>query len=348
MKKFILISLPFVFTLMSCTQSQYVDNIIEFSGSGQTLNGNLFGENTFVKTEPLFIGDNLLVTTFDAPFFNVFSDDSLIANFGTEGRGPGEYTLPPSVSNVASFEDSTITFFLNDSKGQIDVVNITKSISVSNLSVSEIFTLPDELNHGLVDIFFYKENKFVGEFEDRMAKNVHEKTGVFMYDRDSENLQFGELFNYNTEPFHLMTEVNVNSRYSTVSQTNEKMAVATLYYPSLEIIDLNGLSSRKRFLLEDPPPLDGFTQEAYEMEELNQYVLDITSNDNALYLLYVDNDTSTEERKQMIKVIDWDGNPLEQYRIPEDQKIDQITIHSSGSPLVGVSWDQDALYRYEL
>jgi hypothetical protein len=216
------------------------------------------------------------------------------------------------------------------------------------LYVYETLRIPDELNHGFVYYFLYNENILVGQYEDRVAKKVDEKAGIFLYDRETEKLEFEELFNYYTEPFHLMTELNVNNRFTTVSQTNQKMAVATLYYPSIEIVDLNDLSSRKRYLLEDPPPLDGFNQEAYEMEELNQYVLDITSNDKALYLLYVENVSSAEKRQQMIKVIDWDENPLEHYRIPEDQQIDEITIHSNGKRLVGVSWDQDALYRYEL
>jgi len=348
MKKLILLGLSFSFILTSCSQKQDVENKIEFEESAQTLFGKTYGEDIYEKALVLFIEEHLLVSTNNEPFFNVFSDDSLIANFGTEGRGPGEFFFTPRTENFINLKDSNYTIVYNEMTSQVNINNFTSSVSKQENSVSEYLTLPDEVNHGLISLFFYKENKVVGEFEDRMAKSVHEKTGVFMYDRDSENLEFGELFNYYTEPFHLMTEVNVNSRYSTVSQTNGKMAVATLYYPSLEIVDLNDLSSRKRYLLEDPPPLDGFTQEAYEMEELNQYVLDITSNDNALYLLYVDNDSSTEERQQMIKVIDWDGNPLEHYIIPEDQQIDQITIHSSGSPLVGVSWDQDALYRFEL
>lgn len=347
-KESILLILLLAFILMSCTQSQEIENRIEFEGSAQILSGKTFGEDIYEKVLVLFIEEHLLVTTNNEPFFHVFSDDSLVAKFGKKGQGPGEYIFTPRIENFISLNDSIYSIVYNEESKQVNIINYTSSVAKQENSVSECFTLPDELNHGLIDLFFYKENKFVGEFEDRMAKNVDEKTGVFLYDRQAEALKFGELFNYYTEPFHLMTELNVNTRFTTVSQVNEKMAVATLYYPSLEITDINDLSSRKRYLLEDTPPLDGFTQEAYEMEELNHYVLDITSTENALYLLYVDNDYPAEEKQRMVKVIDWGGNPIEQYFLPQDHKVDKITIHSSGKTLVGVSWDQDALYRYEL
>jgi hypothetical protein len=275
-------------------------------------------------------------------------DDSLnkITEFGREGSGPNEFQ-PPIVFEDVIIHDSTNAelLVLNSGALQIKRVDISESIQQNSAVVSKIDKLPKKFT-GTLQIFENTKGEYVGLYDDTSYERVDGKRGYYVYDPETSKIDTYPMTNLQVEPYSLNGVMNINSRWGDISPQTGKLAVTLFYYPLLEVFDLDTGNSNKFYM--SPPPNDKtFSLDRYQSEDITDYYSYIDATDSRLYLLYSGYPKNEKEQhRQLIQVISWQGEPIEQFLIPKKYKLAMFVVDEDNNRILGISHQNDRAYQF--
>jgi len=129
----------------------------------------------------------ICVTPVD-PFFHIYDRNrNHITSFGKKGRGPGEFVVTPIINDMYRGKGESITILVeNQLTQELYHIDLAASVKNEELILDKNFKIPKKL-WGLRDIFYLKDNKFVGTYDDRDQKRLDEKRGGFYFWPESEH-----------------------------------------------------------------------------------------------------------------------------------------------------------------
>lgn|SRR5690625_5091665 len=149
----------------------------------------------------------------------------------------------------------------------------------------------------------------------------------------------------NGTPYDALADTNLNSRLARISPQRDKMAMIMVHSPVLEIVHIGERNSRK-FLLDANPPPGTFDLDMLHNGTLTKYFQGIDVTENYIYLLSDNEKNMDSEKKQTIKVLDWDGQPRYQYTIPEQYQLGMLVVNEEKNEFYGLSYEDDKIYQF--
>src|SRR5690625_1676914 len=344
--------------------------LISGSGSGKQLNPVIqteFGSPSEIDGEEIFqevfgkvsfrlIDDRIIFSTRDEDMFQVYDlNGNPVSSFGRQGRGPGEYEEPPFFRDTFFSEnDREYLLFYDGSNNMTGVMlDLTASIRENDVVIKKEIPLPEVFSHTFVSLYRIDKENYLGLSEDRFYQQHDGLEGGWYYSPADTSLNTFSMFNLFMEPFDAIPESNLNNRNLTVSPDRQQFAAAFFHAPIIEIFDMYSTDVRLQIQVTDEPfpPAEPFTPDDFYEYRFINYFRDIYATNEHIYVLYsgkeileiIESDT-----EQFIKVMDWDGNPVQQYSIPPGYEIEVIQVDESTNQLYGLSWDNDAIYRFDL
>jgi len=344
-----------LFLFISCTKSNYNLNptIVTEFGTPTELEGVELFEDVLGKASFTLIDSLILFSTRDEDIFQVYDlKENYISSFGRQGNGPGEYTRPPYFRDANSFikNGNDHILFYDESNNMTGVeLDVTSSIQENEVVIAKEFKLPEIFSHPFISLSHINSETYLGMYGDQVYQQFDGREGGWYYSPEDTSVTTFSMYNLNMEPFDAFPARNLNIRYLGVSPDRNKFATALLFAPVIEIFDMYSTKPLQIQVTDKPfPPTAPFTPEDFNENRLTEYFWFIyTSNEN-IYLLYTGKKMSEPNKEQFVKIIDWEGNPVQQYSIPTEYNIDWFQVDVENSQLYGLSWNNDAVYRFNL
>lgn len=340
---------------LSCSKSDHNFNptIVTEFGTPMELQGIQLFEDVLAKASFTMIDSLILFSTMGDDIFQVYDlDENHISSFGRQGRGPGEYTQQPFFEDVNSFTKNRHDhiLFYDASNNMIGVeLDITASIQENEVVITKEFKLPETFSHAYVSLFHIDSETYLGMYGDQYFQQFDGQEGGWYYSPADTSVTTFSMYNLSVEPFDAIPESNLNIRNLSVSPDRSKFATALKYAPIVEIFDMHSTEPLQIQVTDKPfPPAAPFTPDDYYENNLIEYFKFIYTSNEHIYLLYTGKGYSESGNKQFLKMIDWEGNPVQQYSIPAEYNINWFQVDVENDQLYGLSWNNDALYRFDL
>ncbi len=314
------------------------------------LEGNIIFNELYTAVAVKKVDSLLIVNTFSDPYIHIFNDDKVhAASLGRQGRGPGEFMNPVFIYNTESFESESYAYIWNRPSRTLYRMAINESLNAGRAELKEVVQVPSELEgiSNIGGINRIDDERFVGVYDDRFYQRLDEKRGIFLYNRNSGNIETFPLLNLSIEPYDLMAEVNLNARGAVLSPNRLKLAVAMVHAPVIEIFNVEE-STVHRVYLDDDPTLSGFSLEEYQKGNLIQYIDDLSASGNHIYLLWNGTPESEPAPRKKILKLDWNGKVVDHYIVSGEYDLNVIEADETNLYLYGVSFENDAIYQFKL
>lgn len=289
--------------------------------------------------------------------FQVYDlEENHISSFGRQGNGPGEYTRQPFFRDANSFtkNGNDHILFYDESNNMTGVeLDVTVSIQEKEVVITKEFKLPEIFSHPGIHLFHIDSETYLGMYGDRFFQQFDGEKGGWYYSPADTNVTTFSMYNLYMEPFDAIPESNLNLRHFGVSPDRSTFATALLYAPVIEIFDMYSTDVRLQIQVTDEPfpPAAPFTPDDYNENRLTQYFRFIYTSNEHIYLLYSGKELHEiieSDTELFVKVIDWDGNPIQQYSIPAEYDINWFQVDEENNQLYGLSWSNDAIYKFDL
>ncbi|RNC79569.1 MAG: hypothetical protein ED557_13670 [Balneola sp.] len=297
--------------------------------------------NFFIKP----LDSLLLLSTIQLDsLYHVYNEDLYkIGVFGKIGPGPDELLIPYHI-----YDNTNSSVFIFDAQLlKLKEIDLTLSIDSSRIIVKREINLPREFI-GLREIFYLDKANLIGIYDDHIHQRIDSKKGIVIYNFQKDEYDIIELINFKLNPYDRTEQININSRTPVLSRNNNKLALISVHAPLLEIIDIN-TKEKRNFILEEDSKLD-LEYPLSEFIDMNliQYYVFATANDDNIYLLYRGSNELTAPDNFYIKVITWDGIPIEQYKVNGNLDISMISIDVNENYIYAISFNNDEIYRFKL
>lgn len=345
----------FLFLSISCTQSNHNFNptIVTEFGIPAELQGVQLFEDVLGKTTFTLIDSLILFSTRDDDMFQVYDlKENHISSFGRQGNGPGEYTRQPFFGDANSFikNGNDHILFYDESNNMTGVeLDVTASIKENEVVIAKEFKLPEIFSHPAISLFHIDSETYLGMYGDQFFQQFDGQEGGWYYSPADTSITTLSMYNLHMEPFDAIPESNLNIRYLGVSPDRSKFATAFLFAPVVEIFDMYSTKPLQIQVTDKPfPPTAPFTPEDFNERRLTEYFWFIFTSNEHIYLLYTGKEMSEPNKEQYVKIIDWEGNPVQQYSIPTEYNINLFQVDVENNQLYGLSWNNDAVYRFDL
>jgi hypothetical protein len=346
-----------LFLLISCSEEpshNFNPTIVTEFGSPAELQGVQLFEEVLGKATFTLIDSLILFSTMDEDMFQVYDlKENHISSFGRQGRGPGEYTRQPNFRDANTFikNGNDHILFYDASNNMTGVeLDVTASMKENEVVIAKEFKLPEIFSHAAISLFHIDNETYLGMYSDQFFQQFDGKEGGWYYSPADTNVTTFPIFNLSMEPFDAIPESNLNIRRIGVSPDRTKFASALLYAPVIEIFDMYSTDVRLQIQVTDEPfpPSAPFTPDDFNENNLIEYFRFIYTSNDHIYLLYTGKELSESDKEQFVKIIDWEGNPVQQYSIPAEYDISWFQVDEENNQLYGLSWSNDAIYRFEL
>jgi len=344
-----------LFLAISCTKSDpnFKPIIVTEFGTIVELEGEHLFEDVLGKASFTLIDSLILFSTRDEDMFQVYDlDENHISSFGRQGRGPGEYTRQPYFRDANSFikNGNDHILFYDESNNMTGVeLDVTASIQENEVVIAKEFKLPEIFSHPYISLFHINSETYLGMYGDQVFQQIDGREGGWYYSPADTSVTTFSMYNLHMEPFDAIPERNLNIRYLGVSPDRSKFATAFLFAPVIEIFDMYATEPLQIQVTDKPfPPTAPFTPDVFNENRLTEYFWFIYTSNEYIYLLYTGKKMSEPNKEQFVKIIDWEGNPVQQYSIPIEYNIDLFQVDVENNQLYGLSWDNDAIYRFDL
>lgn len=270
------------------------------------------------------------------------SEDSYISGLSREGRGPGEFSQPNSISVfdgafiITDPANSRLTHIPEEVFKNSDLRGHSKfkvdNIQFPGLALSVLPINSD--NYVVVGPIRTNENH-------RFALiNPDENTNRFFGSHDS--------IDPNIDP----NTIQLNYReYGTVSNKNSMFATGKYHKDQIDIFDFDG-NLHTSYRGPDYDKLDFEVNEGrYVLKSENNIIsyVDITSNSDYIYALYSGKKLNQSQRNfgNFVVVIDWEGNYIQSFQL--DQQAFSLAVSDENSFLLaGVITEEAGLYMYRI
>lgn len=346
-----LLTMIFFFILTSCTKNnesteRSVENLesIEVTGVKMNVSENLYQirDISLVNIEDKYFA--LISDASNAPpvhLINV-SEDSYISGLSREGRGPGEFSQPLTISD---FDGS---FVITDPRNS-RVTYIPKEVfKDSTIRDHSKFQMDNLQFSGLpLNVHPINSNNYVVVGPIRTTEN---RRFTMINTAKETNSYFGshDSTDSNIDPH--TTQLS-NREYGTFSNNNSMFATGKYHKDQIDIFDFEGnpVTSYKG---PDYDQLDfEIDGDQYELDDENNIVgfVNITSNDDYIYGLYSGKKLNESQSNfgDSVVVIDWNGKFVNSFQL--DQKAFSIAVNDDNSLLLtGVLTEKAGLYMYRI
>lgn len=342
-KLLILVLCPF---LLFCSKSNpEFTSVIPNFPEHKTLEGTQILKETMGTIYITKIDSLFVLSTIQDTLIHIYdTDENFISSFGKIGRGPNEFSNVPFINFASSKDNFNSIYSLDRQLLKVNVINLNSSIVENKLIMDNEIELPSELV-GTQTVFFVDDEKIIGIYDDKFYRALDQRRGGFYYFPYSETFEIIELHNLQIDPYEVMPATNINSRIAVSSPDGSKFAIVLTYSPLLEIFD-TGSTTPKRYYLGSTTPQNIFELESFKDEELIEYYTFIDSSDKYIYLLFSGNHYSETPLENKIQVIDWDGNPIKEYIIPQNYGLNMFKVDEENSTIYGLSYSNDAIYKF--
>lgn len=310
----------------------------------------LEGKRIFMKEFSLVqvanIDSLIVISTDKDTLFHIYDkNEKYLAGLGVKGRGPGEFMQIPAIEDIEKTKLG-FKFLVNDEiRKSLISIDLTASLDSDQLVIENRYTLPNELR-GALDFMYGNEDTFIGVYDDRFDKQLDKKRGGFYYNAKTDTFHTFPLNNLEIQPYEMISATNINARMPAISPTGSKVAIIMLHFPQLSILDVGSFATNS-YLLDSNPPEVTFDLEAFKKGEVIEYYRYIDVTNNYIYLLYSGNRIKNDAGETRIQVIDWQGNPSNQYLIPAKYKLSMFVVDEKNKQFYGLSYPNDAIYRFD-
>lgn len=302
-----------------------------------------FGLFDINKLDSLFI-----FTVKQDTIFKVFDlNERFIGGFARIGRGPGELELPTYVPDVRRYNNKMELLIFNQHMAVATLIDLEKSIKEEKIIPSKEIEFPKELRGAMpTDMYMLSDYNLIGTYDDKFYGRLDNKRGGFIYNSELKSFELFDLKNYTVVPDLLLPSVNINARSSKISPDRTKMALAHLYAPVLEIVDIR--TKEVKTIYHTDERKEQYRSEDVVDDNLIEYYdfMDVT-NDN-IYVLYRGEKYSGESRGCLVKVFDWNGAFLREYSISKKYDLSKFFVDGKNNILYGQSYNNDALYKFKM
>jgi len=271
---------------------------------------------------------------------------NFIGRFGRKGKGPGEFQRFFLLKNIIEKNGKYLALVNDQIKKEPRIIDLSSSLKQMKLKIYKNIELPDSLRRTFItDIFFASDNKYVGMYDDRIFKKLTGNRGGFILDKSTDEFKTFSLLNLKTEPNNPSAELNLNTRIVKTSPNGKKIVFALMHTPLVEVFDIRSLSERK-FLINSNSLQTTFNLADFNNDKVPQYLIDIVSTGNSIYVLTSEENSEICKSCQEILEMGWDGKPKAVYKFSDAYKLDWFTIDTSSKAFWGVSWSDDKAYKF--
>lgn len=301
--------------------------------------------------------DSLLVisTNTDGKLIAVYDQNGkYVGGFGKIAQGPNELNDSPIIYNHQTENNQTIVTTFDNNLLTLDKINLTRSIADNNLVIESTYEFPKELRR-ISTAFYVNSTKITGVYEGQFYKNLDQRTGLYTFNPTTgdfiterlPNIDFKSSNPSNVTYGHYITRLN--ARRSDLSPSNTYFTTIMRYIPLLQIFKV-GKSSFEHvgsYYLDNEIRNYHYEMDLFERDYYNSYYLDLSVSDKYIYLLKNSNKAIGDEAREVnIEVINWEGVPQAAYRISSNFDINVFTVNEKDSIIYGLSYSQDALYKF--
>lgn len=344
MIKYRTIQLLLIFLLASCASSS------SGGGSFLTVENTILQlpEELGIKGEKLdleIIGlldgkcvDSLLIfRTRGANSLKVYNCNTLeyYGEIFTTGRGPDEFLNMTTNGQYESTEDGICLWVSDNMAKKICLVNLTRTLKEKSIIKEAEFKYK---NMSLFNCFYINDtciaaDHFIWKNLSFSAYNPVNKTIVDYYNYFNKDLG-------DKDVFYL-------SANSAIKPDKSKIAHAMI---SLNQVIISSVNGPDKFSVSIGVPVSKDEIDHTSRSDRIEYFSMLTVTDSQIWLLYEgiarkDLETSSNGNKSKVIVIDWNGNPLYQFRL--DRSLSTIFLNSSKNILYGID-NEENIYKYSV
>ncbi|MEO9887517.1 MAG: hypothetical protein ABJR05_09070 [Balneola sp.] len=351
-KFLIFIFLALILGISQIASSDYLFNNINKATLKNKEPKELKGTRIFKEEIALFdvnkIDSLFIFTVEQDTIFKVFDkDEEHLGSFSRVGRGPGELELVTYVPDLRWGNGSVELLIFNQQTLVATTIDLMQSIKEEKIVPSKETEFPKELRGAMpTDMYMLSDNNFIGTYDDRFYKQLDNKRGGFIYNSETENFELFELKNYTVVPNQLLPSININARSSKISPDRTKIALAHLYAPVLEVVDI--ATKKVKTIYHTDERKTQYRSEDLIDDNLIEYYDFIDVTNDKIYVLYRGEKYSEKSRDCIIKVFDWEGRLLNEYSISKKYDLSKFFTDEKNKILYGQSYTKDALYKFKL
>ncbi len=354
--KHCIITLFCVFFLISCGRD-YDDtwNVIGEFPPPIELQGERILKNEFGILNVYSAYSYIITSTIRDTLFHIYDENmKYLGGFGKQGQGPFEFPQIGLIRDAIKHRESIIVCAIDPARHNNYGIDLLSTLESGEVVVAHEYELPWDL-HGAYLSFYVDENTVIGTYRDHFYQRLDGNFGLFYNFQETDSIEIYPLYKLDiysndgqpvNDPSAIM---NINSHASAISPDRSKFAVQLMYTPRLEVFTI-GYPHPSRFLLKAKPPKEDFDLESIRQFTAPKYYNEIQATDNFIYLLYSGHSEADDEIYQLekiVQVIDWDGNPHNQFLIPAQYDITLFTVDEENGYFYGLSHTTDTIYRFE-
>lgn len=272
----------------------------------------------------LAVADTFLVVQKAAePFIQIYGTNShnLLAEFGTRGKGPGEF-IGPSLQKQVNYDSSngSPVIYIFDYKRQIlSTVNILNLINAGEIEKQE--QLP---TNKFITFFHYKsDNTYIG------SPGTDGRFFIYNYKTSQDTV-----IPYIPKTDFEIPASTLSAVYRSAVVVNAEknvMAAAPLYLGELDFFNLNGKYLHSTIWT----PREKFEEELSAgggaFKNIKRQIADLDSKEGLIYGLNRNNsviDGNNNELKNSIQVqvFNWNGEPIRKYSLDDGRRITYFAV----------------------
>lgn len=318
-----------------------------YSLHGERILADEMGVVDINKVNGLFV-----LSTEQDRMLKIYNDQfERLSSFGRSGRGPGEFLRAPIIVDFISTDSNIKMLVYDDTKRKIIELNLVKSIEENDLSLSKEFDFPGGLSSSFInDLKYVDEQTFVGMYDDRFHEALDQKRGGFIFTSGSEEFDLFSFKNLNTEPFDASPEMNLNNRYLALSPDRKKLYSALMFYPLLEIVDMENIDQPSVQIMPENEYSTTLELSQFTERTLIEYFGDVEVTENYVYLYHLGKMFGQEPSgsdQHSIQVITPNGEEVYEFLIDAKLEISRFVVDEENSRFIGLSWNKDAIYQLD-
>jgi hypothetical protein len=259
----------------------------------------------------------------------------VISFFGTKGRGPNDVYGPEFINMVG------------DSDILLEDVNTKKMLKLATDKNSGTFSLEKYMDYPL-KIFPSCETNFSPNFIVGRKTDAYDKM-FYIYDKTANVIT-------NIEPYpvinHLKVKYDLNYVYAPVLALNEKknrIIVGMYFFDMFHLYDLIGERIKTFCFSDNHTPLFGSGNIWTDLEGGYSGIGKVFPTDEHCYLLRLTKDSKNEIKTMLIQ-INWDGELVKSYKIPDDGIYGQFYVDEAAKKIYAIRHfiDQDEMEIFSI
>ncbi len=280
--------------------------------------------------------------------FHVYNKNTLkfVGKFGQEGRGPSEYILPIMLSQKMKVNDSIYLVTYDNSLRRINFVNILKAINNVNYCPVSINSRDRESFQLsiITSAVMSSDSLFIGTSGDNSIEGR-----FFCYDILNDKLTWEPYYPIPKIVPKKMFQAELYANYLALRFNKSDIAVASLFFKRIDILDNKGRLKRSIVFNQDKEP-DFSNADSWPIKGSHEYFTSISVSQDYIYALDIDLEVDSREiidTAFLVKVL-WDevGTQPEIYKITP--KVLKVRVDEENNRIFGLKPFNSFIYIYNM